>query len=160
MHCPLAHARSYTVGWRRWTLLLILHLGAAGCASPMRDAKWLADAEREGVCPVHDQEMEVIRVPITYGLVMGTPKGLRAWELAHSPFARREVLGGCLVVIDEEHPERGSPESTDILVCADCDATRARWMQRNPTHPWTKWWRNGAAVSSMNRTAGSLASVH
>jgi hypothetical protein len=107
----------------------------------MRDAKWLADAEQAGVCPVHQHTLEARRVRITYGLVAGMPEDLRDVQRARFPFAQREVLGGCLIIIDVQDPERSSPEFADILVCGACNEAKARWVHRNPAHPWAKMWQ-------------------
>jgi hypothetical protein len=111
-------------------VLLLSALLVAGCVGvPM--AQRLQEAESSGVCYVHGGRMEKERLLIAYGLI-GFRKEFTEARLAQFPFARRALLGGCMIMTVPDHPELSSPAYGEDYVCEECTAAKARWIRNHP----------------------------
>ena len=81
------------------------------------------------VCPIHQVALTKIRLPITYGLLVGSALDRRDMKRAERfPYSYERVLGGCVVSKD-------SPQFALIHRCSECTRLAAEWMAQNPREP-------------------------
>lgn len=100
-------------------MLGLLLAPLTACVSHMNEeeqARKFREAHARGICPVHEVAMQKERLPIHYGIPCDLPD-LQA--LQRFPFARRPILGGCVI-----HDR--SPREEEGWVCPRCVEEEAR----------------------------------
>lgn len=75
----------------------------------------------ESVCPLHKEPMTAVEVPIRYGYPVLDATYEQARSKAFPCANEGYTLGGCVIMAD-------SPKTGTVFVCAQCDATRGRYL--------------------------------
>jgi hypothetical protein len=119
---------------RRTFVLSLICMVNAGCVAPKMSLTQIHEAGRSGICCVHHVSMKKKSARILYGFTV-VPAGAADVEYSYFPFAQRRVSLGHVL------PSVEGPFLTEIFVCDECNAAKARWIRRHPGDRRTLWWQ-------------------
>ena len=105
---------------------LVLAIASSQAGEKKDPSELSREAQKTGVCELHQEKMTKKRVPIEYGLpppLSEYEQKLLKAEQASFPHAHDRVLGGCIVTEEKER---------EIFECETCRMKKEAWLKENP----------------------------